>query len=92
MNDIGGCAVEMVIYLVRSFGSLNECFRINERTCVANFARAKVMLKAFSEALRVSLRRFFCPPRERLQCWSSPYSSFFGSQWSDMQTTWPAQL
>ena len=30
----------MVIYLVRSFGFLNVCFRINERTCVANFARA----------------------------------------------------
>ena len=41
INDIGGCAVEMVIDLVRSFGSLNVCFRIiNERTCVANFASA----------------------------------------------------
>ena len=30
----------MVIDLVRSFGSANVCFRINERTCVANFARA----------------------------------------------------
>ena len=40
INDIGDCAVEMVIYLVRSFRSLNVCFRINERTCVANFTRA----------------------------------------------------
>ena len=30
----------MVIDLVRSVGSANVCFRINERTCVANFARA----------------------------------------------------
>ena len=30
----------MVIDLVRSVGSLNVCFRINERTCAANFARA----------------------------------------------------
>ena len=28
----------MVIDLVRSVGSANVCFRINERTCVANFA------------------------------------------------------
>ena len=40
INDIGGCAVEMVIDLARSVGSANVCFRINERTCVANFARA----------------------------------------------------
>ena len=40
INDIGGCAVEMVIDLVRSFGSLNVCFKINERTCVANLERA----------------------------------------------------
>ena len=40
INDIGGCAVEMIIDLVRSVGSANVCFRINERTCVANFARA----------------------------------------------------
>ena len=40
INDIGGCAVEMVIDLVRSVGSANVCFRINERICVANFARA----------------------------------------------------
>ena len=30
----------MVIDMVRSVGSANMCFRINERTCVANFARA----------------------------------------------------
>ena len=30
----------MVIDLVRYVGSANVCFRINERTCVANFARA----------------------------------------------------
>ena len=30
----------MVIDLARSVGSANVCFRINERTCVANFARA----------------------------------------------------
>ena len=41
-NDIGSCAVEMVIDLVRSVGSATVCFRINERTCVANFARAIV--------------------------------------------------
>ena len=32
INDIGGCAVEMVIDLVRSVGSTNVCFRINELT------------------------------------------------------------
>ena len=28
INDIGDCAVEMVIYLVWSYESLNVCFRI----------------------------------------------------------------
>ena len=32
----------MVIDLVRSVGSANVCFRINERTCVANFEQLKV--------------------------------------------------
>ena len=36
MNDTGGCAVEMVIDLVRSVGSANVCFRIGGRTCVAD--------------------------------------------------------
>ena len=33
----------MVIDLVRSVGSANVCFRINERTCVANFARVLIL-------------------------------------------------
>ena len=40
INDIGGCAVEMVICLVPSFGTLNVRFRINEQTFVANFTGA----------------------------------------------------
>ena len=35
----------MVIDLVRSVGSANVCFRINERTCVAPFARAKIQTR-----------------------------------------------
>ena len=42
----------MVIYLVRSFGSLNVCFRINERKCVANILR--VQLKVSSSRLEGS--------------------------------------
>ena len=49
------------------------------------------MPKAFSDTLRVSLKRFFWPPRERLPCWSSPNKSLLGSRWSGMRTTWPAQ-
>ena len=37
----------MVIDLVRSVGSTNVCFRINERTCVANFAKAIESLKLY---------------------------------------------
>ena len=47
--------------------------------------------KAFSETLRVSLKRFFWPPRESLLCWSSPNKSFLGSRWSGMGTAWPVQ-
>ena len=50
-----------------------------------------LMLKAFSDTLRVSLKRFFWPPREYLPCWSSLNKSFLGSRWSGMRTTWPAQ-
>ena len=49
------------------------------------------MAKAFSDILRVSLKRFFWSPRERLPCWSSSNKSFLGSRWSAMRTTWPAQ-
>eukprot|EP00745_Piridium_sociabile_P039388 TRINITY_DN73585_c0_g1_i1.p1 TRINITY_DN73585_c0_g1~~TRINITY_DN73585_c0_g1_i1.p1 ORF type:complete len:123 (-),score=2.72 TRINITY_DN73585_c0_g1_i1:48-416(-) len=49
------------------------------------------MLKVFKEALRVSSKRFFLLPWECLHCWSSPHSSFWGSRWSGMRTTCPAQ-
>ena len=38
--------------------------------------------EAFSDTLRVSLKRFFWPPRERLPCWSSPNKGFLGRRWS----------
>ena len=41
----------MVIDLVRSVGSANVCFRINERTCVANFARVSLVLSATNSTL-----------------------------------------
>ena len=50
-----------------------------------------LMPKAFNDTLRVSLKRFFWPPRERLLCWSSPNKSFLGSRWSGMGTAWPVQ-
>ena len=52
---------------------------------------AELMLKAFSETIRVSLTWFFWLPRECFSCWSSPYSSFFGRWSSDMRRTWPSQ-
>ena len=50
----------MVIYLVRSFGSLNVYFRIDGRTCVAAFTRAIVPGSRLegSELLINEFRRF----------------------------------
>ena len=50
------------------------------------------MSNAFREAFRVSLKRFFGPPRARFPCWSSPKSRFFGIRWSAIRATCPAQL
>ena len=47
--------------------------------------------KAFREALRVSLKRFFGAPSERLPSCSSPKNSFFGILWSGIRATCPAQ-
>ena len=47
--------------------------------------------KAFRDALRLSLKRFFGAPSERLPSCSSPKKSFLGMRESGMRATCPAQ-
>ena len=78
----------MVIYLVRSFGSLNVCFRINERTCVANFARAIESPRFYrlegSELLTSEFLRF----RSRLNETSGRLGKIGAVSGSDYRATW----
>ena len=50
-----------------------------------------LMLKAFSDTLRLSLKSIFWPPKDHWPWWSSPNRSFSGSRWSGIWTTWLAQ-
>ena len=45
------------------------------------------MSKSFRDVLRESLKRFFCPPTERLPWYSSLYSSCCGSRLSVIRST-----
>ena len=64
-------------------GSLGGCQCSHEAGLIPN---------AFSDAFRVSLKRFVGAPSVRLPYWSSPNLSFFGNRWSVMRATWSTQL
>ena len=47
----------------------------------------EVDVQVFDGLFEKSLKRFFCPPTERLPRQSSPYSSCFGGRLSDMASS-----